>query len=179
MSLSFSSSSVHTARSRDVGKLPIKEESFDSFFNLDNLELPDTTSAQSLGFLDYFEEDVSPEPTPLSPRTLDLRSEVIRLAKEEGDKKFADKPSLTYSSMYATRPVNCDLLDSLVDLRNGWRCTIPKPEDPVWFMPEYGMHGIPFLYFEFGLRLPMHSFHLAIYEALGCGIAQVTPNSIA
>lgn len=44
---------------------------------------------------------------------------------------------------------------------------------------EFGMQGIPLILFEYGLRLPLYPFHLAIYEAIGCGIAQLVPNSVA
>lgn len=140
-----------------------------------HLEIPDNISVQSLGFLD----DVCPKPTPLSPKTEALRDEVVRSVKELGVIEFADKPSLTYTSIYAKSPVNCDFLDSWADLNGGWRCMVPKLTDPVWLMLEYGMHRIPLIYFEYGLRLPMYPFHLAVYEALGCGITQLTPNSIA
>lgn len=93
---------------------------------------------------------------------------------ELGSKEFVEKPSLTYTSIYATRPIDYGSLISWVNMENGWTCVVPKPGDPVWLMPEYGMHVIPFVYFEYGLRLPMHPFHLAVYEALGCGIAQLT-----
>lgn len=46
-------------------------------------------------------------------------------------------------------------------------------------MLEFGYHGIPLIWFEYGFRLPMHPFHLEVYEALGCGIAQLAPNSLA
>lgn len=38
-------------------------------------------------------------------------------------------------------------------------------------IPEFGMQGIPLIMFEYGLRLPMSPFHLAMYETIGCGIA--------
>lgn len=46
-------------------------------------------------------------------------------------------------------------------------------------IPEYGMHGIPFIMFEYGLRLSMHPFYLVMYEVIGCGIAQLAPNAVA
>lgn len=46
-------------------------------------------------------------------------------------------------------------------------------------IPEFGMHGIPLILFEYGLHLPMHPFHLSLYEAIGCGVAQLVPNAVA
>lgn len=46
-------------------------------------------------------------------------------------------------------------------------------DDLVWMMPEFGMHGIPLILFEYGLRF------LTMYEAIDCGVAQLNPNSVA
>lgn len=46
-------------------------------------------------------------------------------------------------------------------------------------MPQFGMHDIPMCHFEYRLRLSMHPFHLCIFEFIGCGIAQLSPNSVA
>lgn len=161
MSTPTSSSSSRTM----YGKLSIKEEYFKSGFNLDHLEIPDSTSIQSLGFLDGPEEEIFPEPTPLSPKTISLRNEIVRSAEEVLRVEFMGNTSLTCTSVYVVRPISCDSLRSWVD--------------PVWFMPEFEMQGIPFVYFEYGLRLPLHPFHLDIYEALGCGVVQITPNFVA
>lgn len=70
-------------------------------------------------------------------------------------------------------------MGSWVGLSNGYRHRVPGPEDRVWMMPEYGMHGIPLILFDYRLRLPMYPFHLAIYEFIGCGVAQLVPNAMA
>lgn len=49
----------------------------------------------------------------------------------------------------------------------------PKVEDKLWKMAESGFHEILTLYFNFGLSLPMHLFHRAIFQLLECGIAQL------
>ena len=48
----------------------------------------------------------------------------------------------------------------------------------LWMSPEPGLHVVPLLWFDFGFRLPMHPFFGVVYEALGCGIAQLSPNSL-
>lgn len=75
--------------------------------------------------------------------------------------------------------MNLDKLKGWVDFTNGYRRRIPRVEDRVWMMPEYGMHGIPLILFDYGLRLPMHPFQLAMYESIGCGMAQLVPNAVA
>ncbi|KAL8124826.1 hypothetical protein AgCh_012471 [Apium graveolens] len=56
---------------------------------------------------------------------------------------------------------------------------VPTADERVWMMPEFEMHGVKMIILQFGLRLPMHSFFLTMYEAIGCGLGQLTPNSIA
>lgn len=46
-------------------------------------------------------------------------------------------------------------------------------------MPKYGMQGVPLILFDYGHRFSMHQFHLAMYEAIGCGVAQLVPNVVA
>ena len=44
--------------------------------------------------------------------------------------------------------------------------------------PDPGVHAIPLLWFNFGFQLPMHPFFGVVYEALGYGITQLSPNSL-
>lgn len=57
-------------------------------------------------------------------------------------------------------------LRSWVDSANVYRHQIPKVDDHVWMMPEFVMHGIPLILFDYGLRLPLYPFHLAMFEAI-------------
>lgn len=52
-----------------------------------------------------------------------------------------------------------------------YRYRNPKVGDWVLMIPEYGMHGVPLILFEYGLWLLMHPFQLAMYEAIGSGVA--------
>lgn len=70
-------------------------------------------------------------------------------------------------------------MKSWVDFGNGYRHRILKANNRVWMIPEYGVHGIPLILFDYGLRLSMHPFYLAMYEAIGCGVAQLVPNVVA
>ena len=60
----------------------------------------------------------------------------------------------------------------------GYSYRIPWEDERLWMTPEPGLHAIPTLWFDFGFRLPMHPFFSVMYEALGCGFAQLTPNSL-
>lgn len=86
---------------------------------------------------------------------------------------------MDYISHYTNHVVNWVKLNSWIDFGNGYRYHMPWVGDRVWMMPECGMHGVPLIMFEYGLRLPMHPFLLAMYEAIGCGIAQLMPNAVA
>lgn len=115
---------------------------------------------------------------PFSPRTIADRQKIVDDALVAGSAELRDKPNLNYASIFVDRPLNVDV-GAWVDLKNDHRCKVPLAKDRIWEMPEYGMQGIPMVHFELGLRLPMHPFHLAIFEAVGCGISQLTPNSMA
>lgn len=45
-------------------------------------------------------------------------------------------------------------------------------------MLEYGMHGVSLILFDYGIRLLLHPFYLAMYEAIGCSIGQLVPNAV-
>ncbi|KAL8126296.1 hypothetical protein AgCh_013546 [Apium graveolens] len=98
-----------------------------------------------------------PRPPPsLSPRTLRLRDQILEESLSQGREEFSHKPSLN----------------------NGYRYRVPTADERVWMMPEFGMYGIPLILFHFGLRLSMYFFK-AMYEAIGCGVGQLAPNSVA
>lgn len=75
--------------------------------------------------------------------------------------------------------MNWAKLNSWVDFHNGYRHRILEVSDRVLMMPEYGLHGIPLILFEYGLRLSMHPFQLAMYESIGCGVKQLVQNAVA
>ena len=49
----------------------------------------------------------------------------------------------------------------------------------MWMTPEVGFHAVHMIWFDYGFRLPMHPFFLSIYKAIGCGLAQLAPNSVS
>ncbi|KAL8090668.1 hypothetical protein AgCh_039923 [Apium graveolens] len=179
-----SSSSSHSASNRDPGKRPLEEGDEESVLNLDNLEIPDLGQCGSFDFLgsDEFLKGmpIGPMPSPpLSPRTLELRNRTVEESLRLGRIEFEGKPSLNYLSYYITVDPPVSKLESYMDLSNGYRYRVSTADERVWMMPEFGMHGVAMIMFQFGLRLPMHPFFLTMYEAIGCGLGQLTPNSIA
>ncbi|KAL8135449.1 hypothetical protein AgCh_010190 [Apium graveolens] len=181
---SSSSSSSHSASYRDPGKRPLEEGDEESVLNLDNLEIPDLGQCGSFDFLgsDEFLKGMPTGPLPsppLSPRTLELRNRTVEESLRLGRIEFEGKPSLNYLSYYITVDPPVSKLESYMDLSNGYRYRVPTADERVWMMPEFGMHEVAMIMFQFGLRLPMHPFFLTMYEAIGCGLGQLTPNSIA
>lgn len=124
-------------------------------------------------------DEVSKKSPPLSPKTVALRQRVLEESSILRRAEFSDNPHFDYISHFINRPLNWAKLESWVDFNNGYRYRIPGVDDRVWMMPEYGMQGVPLIMFDYGLRLHMHPFHLAMYEAFGCGIAQLVPNAVA
>lgn len=137
----LSSSSFRIVISKDPDKQLVGDDSIDRLFNLDHLDIPDTTSVQFLGFLDEIEVDNLRDFIPLSPRTISHRDEIVQRALSKGKEEFKDKPKVSYTSIYSTQPISVEGLGNWVDFRNGWKCVVPKPSEPIWMMPEYGMHG--------------------------------------
>ncbi|KAL8156024.1 hypothetical protein AgCh_001190 [Apium graveolens] len=179
-----SSSSIRTVSDRDPGKRPLEEGDHESFLNLNDLEIPDL---EQCGSFDFMNEDellgsvpIGPLPSPpLSPRTLDRRRRIVEDSLRVGKEEFGDRSSLNYLSYYITKDPPVSKLESYVDLANGYRYRVSTTDERVWMMPEYGMHGIPLILFHFGLQLPMNPFFLGMFEAIRCGVSQLTPNSLA
>lgn len=178
-----SSSSSRTVLDRRPGKQKLLEDDVESSINLNNLEIPNLNSCNSFDFMNENlledEEEVHPVSPPLSPRTVASREAVVRESFDLGQEEFLEGCHLNYICHYINHLVNWVKVKSWVDFRNGYRHRVSEVGDRVWMMPEYGMQGIPLILFEYGLRLPLHPFHLAIYEAIGCGIAQLVLNSVA
>lgn len=181
---SLSSSSSRTVSTRDPGKHDLDEGDEESLINLNGLEIPNLDLCNSFEFMN--EEDVFPDlgevargSPPLSPKTLAYRENVARESFDLGREEFLEGCNLDYISHYSNHTVNLEKFKSWVDFSNDYQHRIPKVEDRVWMMPEYGMHRILLILFDYGLRLPMHPFHLAIYESIGCGMAQLVPKVVA
>lgn len=178
-----SSSSSRTLLDRRPGKQKLPEDDAESSINLNNLEIPNLDSCNSFDFMNENlledEECIRPVSPPLSPQTIEDRAAVLRESLELGRAEFPVGCHLDYISYYANRAVDWVKIGAWVDFKSGYRRRVPGVNDRVWMMPEYGMQGIPLILFEYGLRLPLHPFHLAVYEAIGCGITQLVPNSVA
>ncbi|KAK1380738.1 hypothetical protein POM88_027482 [Heracleum sosnowskyi] len=109
-----------------------------------------------------------------------MRQKVVSDAYATGNEEFGNKPQMNVSSVYYNPSIKVKLGKGWVDLSTtGYLCDIPNHGDRLWRMPEYGMHRILLIYFNYGFRLPMHPFFLVIFEAIGCGVAQMTPNVVA
>lgn len=69
-----------------------------------------------------------------------------------------------------------NLIRKNYDLANGYVYRVPKAEHRVWMMLEYGFQAILMLSFQLDFNLSMHPFHFIVYDALGCGVSQLSPN---
>lgn len=181
---SLSSSSSRTLDDAEVNRRGLDDGDEESLVNLNDLEIPDLSLCNSFDFMN--EEEVLPDVSkipfdspPLSPETLARRENLVRESFTLGRLEFPEGCNLDYISYYANRSVDLKKLGSWVDFNNGYHHQVPQVEDRVWMMLEFGMQGIPLIMFYYGLRLPMSPFHLARYEAIGCGIAQLVPNAVA
>lgn len=179
-----SQSSSRTLFERDLGKRVLEDGDEESTFNLANIDIPDSAFSGAFDALgaDELLSGIPEPPTalvPMSPRTVAIRANVLRECTKLGKLEFPCGCHLDHISYFCNRSVDANKLGNWADLSNGYRYRAPDPQERVWMMPEYGMHGIPLVLFEYGFRLPMHPFHLAFFEAVGCGIAQLVPNAMA
>lgn len=169
--MSISSSSSRTVSGRNPQKRPMDLEADEPSINLNHLDIPDVASDHGFSVLEDESEGKHVDPVPLSPQTLAFRKKIIDDARAERIGEFRDKPNLGYTSVYTSRPISTDVVKSWISLGDRYRCVILLSSDKIWIMPEFGMHGIPSIHFEYGHRLLMHPFHLTLYEAVGCKIA--------
>lgn len=143
--------------------------------NLDHLEIPEGVSDHSFSFFEEESGGKHVDSASLSPQTLVFKKQITDIINAEGVEEFGDKPNLGYPSVYTNRPINT----AWVSLSDRYHCVISLHSNKIWGMPKFEMHRILLIYFEYGLRLSMHPFHLTVYKEVGCGVAQLTPNSVA
>lgn len=176
VSHSSSSSVSCTLSNLNPEKGPIDDEG-DSDFNLNHSELSERDQLFTLNF-DFLDEVDEPQPVSvkMSPRTELQRNSVVVETYARGRVLFGNNIAFNHPSVFSSRPVNYEELNECVDLKNGYKCVVPRADDRVWMMLEFGMHDIPWIWFEFGLTLPMHPFYQCMYEQIGCGGAQLSPN---
>ncbi|KAK1377986.1 hypothetical protein POM88_024730 [Heracleum sosnowskyi] len=176
--MSTLSLSSETTISTSLDKHLSVGEPLDSPINLDHLEIPNVEI--SSGFSSSGNGDEAHASPPLTPGTVAEREREVEESLVAGQLEFGDNTSFNVSSIFSNPSMRVDVNKNWVDLSvGGYRCDIPNPDDRIWNMPKYGMHGIPLIHFDYGLRLPLHPFFLCMFEAVGCGIAQMTPNIVA
>ena len=133
---------------------------------------------RSFDFMDEGEEDLQDPEVEFLDSEAQRRMYLSRVNEAARD-LFASKASYNCRSIYLVEEVNWTYLRSCVALGNGYDCRVPERDDRMWKMPQVGYQAVPMIWFEYGFRLPMHPFFLSMYEALGCGLAQLAPNAIA
>lgn len=104
---------------------------------------------------------------------------VVVSSVEEGSELFLSKPCLNWESCVTDDSVEFGLVGKCVTFGTTYTHHFPSEKDRIWRSPQAGWHAVPSVFFEFGLRIPMHPFFPLLFDALGCGFAQLTPNSFA
>lgn len=94
-------------------------------------------------------------------------------------KLFKSRSFFNCNSVITPRSPELDNLGRYCDFGLGYTYHFPQPGDSMWDPPVRGWQAIPLIFFELGFRLPMHPLFSAVFEVLGCGIAQLSPNAVA
>lgn len=104
--------------------------------------------------------------SPFSP----MSAEVRRL--------FSSKPSFNQPGILSPDLPEFAALKEYCGDDGVYTLHLPREGDRLWHMPQKGWQAIPLLFFELGFRLPMHPLFSALFELLGCGVAQLAPNAV-
>ena len=92
---------------------------------------------------------------------------------------FKSRAFFNCNSVITPRSSELDNLGRYCDFGLGYSYHLPQAGDCMWNPSVKGWQAIPLLFFELGFRLPMHPLFSAVFEVLGCGIAQLSPNAVA
>lgn len=92
---------------------------------------------------------------------------------------FSSKACLNWESCVVEGSPEAHQLRKCVNFGETYTCHFPSSDDRIWISPGPGWQAVPSIFFSFGLRVPMHPFLPLLFEALGCGYAQLSPNSFA
>lgn len=92
--------------------------------------------------------------------------------------KFESNQSFNKPSYYSSHPLDLDGLTKYVSFSDGYNAFAPDASDRMWKPPHPGCQAIPDVYFEHGLRLPLHPFFRFVLHALNCSLSQLVPNMV-
>lgn len=98
---------------------------------------------------------------------------------EADSELFLSKACLNWGSCVVEGSAESGLVEKNVIFGTTYSHHLPAEGNRIWRSPQTGWHAVPSVFFEFGLRIPMHPFLPHLFDALGCGFAQLTPNSFA
>lgn len=99
-------------------------------------------------------------------------------AMENPGKFFSVRRSFNYRTTMTADSSEIRSLRRYCCFAMGYVHHLPSRSDKMWCPPSEGWQSIPLIFFDYGFRLPMHPFFGVIYEALGCAVAQLSPNAV-
>lgn len=134
----------------------------------DGLELMDSGRVDPLIFKGVVGADSSSS-TPLFPKS-HLSKGTLRL--------FESNTSFNCPGGYVGSTLDIDKLSEYCSFGDGYSVSPPLGTDRMWMCLKPGRHAIPDLWFEYGLRLPMHPFFMIVLDTFKCGIGQLAPNAV-
>ena len=132
---------------------------------------PSSGGLELLGKIDPFVIDLpDDEPAGVAP------SDGV---SREARSLFLSKDCLNWESEVVEGSPEVEKVKKCVTFGTTYKHHLPTEEDRIWHSPKAGWHAVPSIFFDFGLRIPMHPFLPLLFDALGCGFAQLSPNSFA
>ena len=134
-------------------------------------ESPSGGGLELLGKIDPFVTDLS-DNEPVDVVSSDGVS-------PEARRLFLSKDCLNWESEVVEGSPEVEKVEKCVTFGTTYKHHFPTEDDRIWRSPKAGWHAVPSIFFDFGLRIPMHPFLPLLFDALGCGFAQLSPNSFA
>lgn len=92
--------------------------------------------------------------------------------------KFESSKSFNKPSYYSSHPLDLDRLSQYISFSSDYDAFAPTIDDRMWKPPHPGCQAIPDVYFEYGLRLPLHPFFRFVFQVLSCSLSQLVPNIV-
>lgn len=105
--------------------------------------------------------------TLLNVESPSLTPSVDDVVRPRRGTKFVSNKSFNRVSFFAKNPLDLDRLFGYCAFSDEYSVFSPSADDRMWMPCRPSSHAIPDVYFEYGIRLPMHPFYFLFLKLSG------------